>query len=893
MANVKQIKQKTTGTLLNIEDTQARSDIATEVTNRTNADAALQTKIDNEVTARTNSDNTINQKITSEITNRTNADKALDDKVKAETEARTSADNALNQKIVEETTNRTNADNALQEKINTNKNDISELNDDLNIQLMNVFNRVESVIPKSTNIMLRFPVSKGDVIKVTNGDGGIDVHLQNTNNHFDEPLQRLGYVEANTTAIFTCDVDGATYLRVLGDNNSNGSYAIFENISLPIPTLEKKVNDLGTIGYVTPQMFGAKADGITDDKYAINMALSENKVVLLPVGTYMVSGTVMVPKDTILMGCGRESIILTDSNNTLPTLAFDESAHNSVIENLTVQGIYEESKTGRHGIFVTPYDSTKGGQFDSHNRISNVSVFDSSGCGIYVGANQRGCTFENIVIQRSRLNGFEIWGSDNVMKNLDVSVSGKYSFMCDWGSWNNRFYECKGYHAGMNNQLNTVLQKYSDLMFIRANYCHVHSDLQECVWGALKVQGNGNKLDLMIDGLGKKSGQVVEWDNEEVTAISLVESSSYNTIKAVVADGTLNGKLKNILSISDNSYMNVFDIATNNPNLDVLKTPCHFNNIININGIEYKGIKYPLNDVANTFSDIKTLNTEDRYSIELNIDDVSILNQNKNGKLYFQANVDSNIEDIQSVSYGISLEVTFDDETTSAFNYESTKKGILYSYFDLSGIEKTISSAKFIVSIVKKDEISIDTPTSTILSVNNLCYGFGFRNYQNNTEIDTDYLINMINDKQNTLVSGKNIKTINNESILGDGNLEISGGTDLDVQINGKSIVENGVANIPKMANNKLGISFVSGVKGIMVSGSSGEINCNYSDSYTNRLNATYEKPISDKRFDRFLKEAMCDGKGEKWTDVERLACLLRMGCTVDDNGFVKWEVSE
>ena len=77
MANVKQIKQKTTGTLLDIEDTQARSDIAAEVTNRTNAD------------------------------------KALDDKVKAET------------------TNRTNADNELQEKINTNKNDIGKLKGDI------------------------------------------------------------------------------------------------------------------------------------------------------------------------------------------------------------------------------------------------------------------------------------------------------------------------------------------------------------------------------------------------------------------------------------------------------------------------------------------------------------------------------------------------------------------------------------------------------------------------------------------------------------------------------------------------------------------------------------------------------------------------------------------
>ena len=45
MANVKQFKQKTTGTLLDIEDTQARSDIASEVTNRTNADNELQEKI--------------------------------------------------------------------------------------------------------------------------------------------------------------------------------------------------------------------------------------------------------------------------------------------------------------------------------------------------------------------------------------------------------------------------------------------------------------------------------------------------------------------------------------------------------------------------------------------------------------------------------------------------------------------------------------------------------------------------------------------------------------------------------------------------------------------------------------------------------------------------------
>ena len=77
------------------------------------------------------SDSKARSDIASEVTNRTNADKALDDKVKAETEARTSADNALNQKIVQETTNRTNADNELQEKINTNKTGIDNLVNDV------------------------------------------------------------------------------------------------------------------------------------------------------------------------------------------------------------------------------------------------------------------------------------------------------------------------------------------------------------------------------------------------------------------------------------------------------------------------------------------------------------------------------------------------------------------------------------------------------------------------------------------------------------------------------------------------------------------------------------------------------------------------------------------
>lgn len=47
--------------------------------------------------------------------------------------------------------------------------------------------------------------------------------------------------------------------------------------------------------------------------------------------------------------------------------------------------------------------------------------------------------------------------------------------------------------------------------------------------------------------------------------------------------------------------------------------------------------------------------------------------------------------------------------------------------------------------------------------------------------------------------------------------------------------------------------------------------------------------PIQSGAIDTVVKLSMTDGKGAAWTDTERIAALLRMGCTVDENGFVKW----
>ena len=110
--------------------------------------------------------------------------------------------------------------------------------------------------------------------------------------------------------------------------------------------------------------------------------------------------------------------------------------------------------------------------------------------------------------------------------------------------------------------------------------------------------------------------------------------------------------------------------------------------------------------------------------------------------------------------------------------------------------------------------------------------------------------------------------------------------------INGESIVdETGVANVPIAGDNTAGVIKINSSYGIKVNnGALTTVNASKSD-INNR--ATSNRIIVTYNMDYAVKAAMCDGKGAAWTDTERISALLRMGCTVDDNGFVKWGASE
>ena len=124
------------------------------------------------------------------------------------------------------------------------------------------------------------------------------------------------------------------------------------------------------------------------------------------------------------------------------------------------------------------------------------------------------------------------------------------------------------------------------------------------------------------------------------------------------------------------------------------------------------------------------------------------------------------------------------------------------------------------------------------------------------------------------------------------------GGSNLDVRINGESIVQDGVAEIPIAVGNAISNISTAGLAQIKPHGTGGisvsttdktlitakalseHINArtasDYIDGGTSGNN--HSRPIVPANLDYAVKAAMCDGKGAAWTADEQAAARERMG---------------
>ena len=111
-----------------------------------------------------------------------------------------------------------------------------------------------------------------------------------------------------------------------------------------------------------------------------------------------------------------------------------------------------------------------------------------------------------------------------------------------------------------------------------------------------------------------------------------------------------------------------------------------------------------------------------------------------------------------------------------------------------------------------------------------------------------------------------------------------------DVQMAGSSVLTDGVANVPIASATRAGVIKVGAVQysGIYVD-NDGNCYISYATNPEIDSRTAQRKTVVCHNLDYAVKAAMCDGKGAAWTDAERLAALLRLGCTVGDDGIVRW----
>lgn len=97
---------------------------------------------------------------------------------------------------------------------------------------------------------------------------------------------------------------------------------------------------------------------------------------------------------------------------------------------------------------------------------------------------------------------------------------------------------------------------------------------------------------------------------------------------------------------------------------------------------------------------------------------------------------------------------------------------------------------------------------------------------------------------------------------------EPSGGSSLDIQIDGQSIVKDGIAEIPAHKSRQTRNNF-----GTVVMGVDGDIS-----TYRNSTREIGYRYLPLNSIDAAVKCAMCDGKGADWTLEEQTAARERMG---------------
>ncbi|MCB1563481.1 MAG: hypothetical protein KDJ75_07900, partial [Alphaproteobacteria bacterium] len=298
--------------------------------------------------------------------------------------------------------------------------------------------------------------------RVTDFLEGGDFSARAINNELDYMIAALQQVERDNDTMLKyalSEVPGNVELpvkalranKVLGFDGNGDPVAVSTEGTMAAPdftatgtgastrTSHDKFSDLVSI-----KDFGAIGDGLADDTLAIQQALAAHDVVLVPVGTYLITGTIAPAAGQTLIGLGQHSVLKCQSDSFN---AIEIRANNVVLHNLRIEG-------GDVGIKIYGADAEA-----TQNSVTDVQIIGSK-TGIlldgYTDTNKP-CYWNNfarVLIEQPLVHGVHLTKSGagdtpNANRFHVVRVYSKGAatsgsgFYIEHGAVNNSFVDCE------------------------------------------------------------------------------------------------------------------------------------------------------------------------------------------------------------------------------------------------------------------------------------------------------------------------------------------------------------------------------------------------------------------------------------------------------------------
>ncbi len=220
-------------------------------------------------------------------------------------------------------------------------------------------------------------------------------------NHYSLANPATVFDEESLTVLQLCGRLAAKVNEVVESQNS-----LVENVNNTILiTVREWLEENGLdVTHVTPQMFGAKGDGLEDDTLAIQTALATGKDVYLKEGVYLITDTLLVPGAQRVYGSGPNCIIKGACEVLMKT-----QAAGAVIESIKFSGNGENAglsvfKNNQAIVNCSFYYLLYGIKNANSDYVGTVRVmrcnFDECNVCFYSDTLTNGVAFENCVAYR-------------------------------------------------------------------------------------------------------------------------------------------------------------------------------------------------------------------------------------------------------------------------------------------------------------------------------------------------------------------------------------------------------------------------------------------------------------------------------------------------------------